>query len=63
MRNVLDGGLVDLSAPAASLLLLKPLAESAGGVMHGGHDKFANQDDPAYVDFLAWIEREAECSQ
>lgn len=63
MRNVLDRGLVDLSAPADSLLLLKPLAESAGGVMHGGHDKFANQDDPAYVDFLAWIERESACSQ
>ena len=63
MRNVLDRGLVDLSAPTDSLLLLKPLAESAGGVMHGGHDKFANDGDPAYVDFLAWIERESACSQ
>jgi hypothetical protein len=62
MRNVLDGGLVDLKNPGASLLLRKPLAESAGGVMHGGHDKFADVNDPAYVDFLAWIEREAACT-
>jgi hypothetical protein len=62
MRDVLGRGLVDLDDPAASLLLLKPLAESAGGVMHGGHDKFAGVDDPAYVDFLSWISREAECT-
>lgn len=62
MRNVLDGGLVDVANPTASLLLLKPLAESAGGVMHGGHDKFADMTDPAYIDFLSWIEREAACS-
>lgn len=62
MRNVLDGGLVDLTNPAASLLLLKPLAESAGGVMHGGGDKFHDLNDPAYIDVRAWIEREAACS-
>jgi hypothetical protein len=62
MRNVSGRGLVDLDDPAASLLLLKPLAESAGGVKHGGHDKFAGVDDPAYVDFLAWISREAACT-
>ena len=62
MRNVLDGGLVDLADPAASMLLLKPLAEGAGGVVHGGHDKFADTKDPAYIDFLTWIEREADCT-
>lgn len=62
IRNVLDGGLVDLTDPAASLLLLKPLAESAGGVMHGGDEKFHGPSDPAYIDFLAWIEREAACA-
>ncbi len=62
MRTVLDGGLVDLADPAASMLLLKPLAESAGGVMHGGHDKFNDTKDPAYIDFLTWIEREAACT-
>lgn len=62
MRNILDGGLIDLGNPGASLLLLKPLAESAGGVMHGGGDKFHDVTDAAYVDFLAWIEREAACT-
>lgn len=62
MRNVLERGLVDHDEPEQSLLLLKPLAESAGGVMHGGHDKFANKTDEAYVDFLAWISREVECA-
>ncbi|MDC0673735.1 hypothetical protein [Nannocystis radixulma] len=57
MRNVLDGGLVDLTDPSASLLLLKPLAESAGGVMHGGGDKFHD-----LTDFKAWIEHEAACT-
>ena len=62
MRNVLDGGLVDLDNPGASLLLLKPLDEGAGGVMHGGGAKFHSTDEPAYLDFLAWIEREAACT-
>lgn len=62
MRNVLERGLVDLEDPAASLLLRKPLAESAGGVVHGGHDKFADVNDPAYVDIRSWIEREAACA-
>ncbi|HET6582119.1 MAG TPA: hypothetical protein VFG69_01705 [Nannocystaceae bacterium] len=61
MRNALELGLIDAADPTQSLLLLKPLAESQGGVVHGGHDKFANRDDPAYQDFLAWIERFAEC--
>lgn len=62
MRNVLERGLVDFEDPAASLLLLKPLAESAGGVVHGGHDKFADVNDPAYVDIRSWIERETACA-
>lgn len=62
MRNILDGGLVDLKHPGASLLLLKPLAESAGGVEHGGDDKFHDLNEPAYLDFKAWIEHEAACT-
>lgn len=61
LRQVIDDGLLDPNDPSQSLLLLKPLAESVGGVMHGGHDKFATMDDPAYLDFLQWIERWAEC--
>jgi hypothetical protein len=61
MRNVIDTGLVDAADPTASLLLLKPLAESAGGVEHGGSDKFEDTTDSAYVDFRRWIERWAAC--
>lgn len=62
LRTIQGGGLLDLDAPASSRLLLKPLAESAGGVEHGGHDKFASVEDPAYMDILDWIEREAACT-
>lgn len=58
MRNVLERGLVDLSDPAQSLLLRKPLGE----VEHGGGIKFHDTDDPAYKDIRAWIEREAACT-
>lgn len=60
MRNVLDGGLVDLADPDASLLLRKPLDE--GDVMHGGGAKFHDVEDPSYLDFRAWIQREAACT-
>ena len=63
MRNVLERELIDVDAPDQSLLLLKPLAESAGGVMHGGHDKFAGTDDVAYGSFLSWIEYYARCNR
>jgi hypothetical protein len=62
MRNVLDGGLIDYADPAASLLLTKPLAEDAGGVEHGGGDKFHDLEDSAYLDIRAWIERETACT-
>jgi len=55
--------LLDRATPANSLLLLKPLSIGQGGVMHGGHEKMAGKDDPAYVDFLHWIERWAACQQ
>lgn len=61
MRNVIDAGYLDAEDPAASLLLLKPLAEDLGGVEHGGHNKMHALEDPAYQDMLAWIERWAEC--
>jgi hypothetical protein len=61
LHNVEAAGWMDLDEPSQSLLLLKPLAESAGGVWHGGHDKFADTMDPAYLDFLYFIERYAEC--
>ncbi|MFO0631750.1 MAG: hypothetical protein U0168_02765 [Nannocystaceae bacterium] len=54
-------GLLDRADPTQSLLLLKPLAVAAGGVEHGGHDKMDDTSDPAYQDFLKWIELWARC--
>lgn len=62
MNAVLREGYVELDQPEQSLLLLKPLAEGAGGVEHGGHDKFQDDRDEAYRDFAAWIQRRAECT-
>lgn len=61
MHNVIDLGLVDVDDPEQSLLLLKPLAESLGGVEHGGGDKFDAIDDGAYKDFKRWIDRYVAC--
>jgi hypothetical protein len=48
---------VNPSNPSASPLLLKPLAEAAGGVAHAApFDAFASTDDPDYQAILAWIE-------
>ena len=42
--------------PAASSLLMKPLAEAVGGAAHGGGEAFASTDDTDYLALLAWIE-------
>jgi hypothetical protein len=62
MRNVLELGLVDLDEPDQSLLLLKPLAEAAGGVMHEGSDKFFDTNDGAYQDYKTWVELYVGCA-
>lgn len=63
MRNVVRDGYVDVDDPSQSLLLLKPLAETYGGVEHGGHHKFSPQNDPAYENFLAWLTHYATCQK
>ena len=42
-------------SPATSPLLLKPLAASAGGLVHGGGDIFADTLDTDYLTIYAWI--------
>jgi len=34
-----------------------------GGIDHGGGEKFHDWEDPAYRDFLRWIEFYAQCQQ
>ncbi|HEX9621527.1 MAG TPA: hypothetical protein VF989_15390 [Polyangiaceae bacterium] len=61
LRTIVQNGYIDVENPAESLLLLKPLPESEGGVEHGGHDKFQDTSDPAYVSFLNFFEQYADC--
>ncbi|MBK6923038.1 MAG: hypothetical protein IPH07_36965 [Deltaproteobacteria bacterium] len=61
MHQVQSLGLVDLANPDQSKLLLKPLAESIGGVEHGGGDKFLDAEDGAYGDFRTWVHKLADC--
>jgi hypothetical protein len=62
MYNMIGRGHVNPTNPELSMLLLKPLAEAQGGVMHEGGDKFAGLDDATYLAFLEWINLFADCS-
>jgi hypothetical protein len=61
MANLFALDVIDFGAPARSLFLRKPLSIEAGGVMHGGHDKYEDTDDEMYQSVLGWIEYEAAC--
>ena len=62
LRRVVSLGLMNLSEPAQSLLVLKPLDEYGRGVKHGGGNKFL-ASDPAYASFLRFIEYYATCTE
>ena len=61
MYQIIGTDLINLKQPEASLLLTKPLKVSAGGVPHGGHDKFQSKSDKNYQNGLAWIKHYADC--
>jgi hypothetical protein len=61
-RVVASDLLINRVQPDQSGLLLKPLDRRAGGVRHGGGTKFRDETDPAYMDFLMWIEQYADCA-
>jgi hypothetical protein len=61
-RNAQDAGYLDPVDPMASLLLTKPLDESLGGVDHGGGPKMHSIDEPAYQDFVYFLQRYSECN-
>lgn len=48
--------LVKPGEPLSSLLLIEPLAHSAGGAeFHSGGRQFASQDDPDWQAIAAWV--------
>lgn len=47
---------VDSAPPLQHLAILKPLAESAGGLDHVGGDVWSDVNDPGYRCVLAWLE-------
>jgi hypothetical protein len=61
LRTVLDAGYLDAENPEESLLLRKPLAIQAGGLEHGGGEKFHDKTDFAYQSFLSFIEYWSSC--
>jgi hypothetical protein len=61
LRTVIDSGYVDADNPEDSLLLRKPLAIAAGGIEHGGGEKFHDQTDFAYQSFLSFIQYWSSC--
>lgn len=61
LKRVLGLGLLDTEDPAESLLLQKPLNDTAGGVKHGGGQKFDSAMDQTYQSFLRFIEHYAAC--
>jgi hypothetical protein len=61
LRTVIDAGYLNSENPEESLLLRKPLAIVAGGLEHGGGEKFHDQTDFAYQSFLSFIEYWSSC--
>jgi hypothetical protein len=61
LRTLIDAGYIDATNPEQSLLLRKPLAIEAGGVIHGGGEKFHDTRDFAYQSFLSFIQHWASC--
>jgi len=61
MRAILRRGLVNIKNPEQSFLLLKPLAESDGGMPHEGGDKFLKENDSHYRSFAHWVFRYSDC--
>lgn len=62
LKRALALGLINVSQPSQSLLLLKPLDSYGGGVPHGGGAKFTKAD-PSYASFTRFIEHYARCQQ
>ncbi|HEX2878927.1 MAG TPA: hypothetical protein VHO25_05260 [Polyangiaceae bacterium] len=60
LRQIERAGYIDIERPRRSLLLLKPLSDEQGGVVHGGGAKF-HEGDSAYLNFTRFVEHYATC--
>lgn len=60
LNTLLEFGLIDPDSPTESLLLLKPLAKSSGGVTHSGGE-LLKPADPLYSLLVAFLEAAAGC--
>lgn len=64
LREIERRGYIDIDDPDHSLLILKPLAVSEGGLEHGGDDKFhGGANDTALINFTHFVEHYAACKR
>lgn len=61
LQRMQNSNYIDLEEPLQSLLLLKPLAESDGGIPHGGHDKIVAENDRAFEAYVHFLTRFGAC--
>jgi hypothetical protein len=61
LRAIEAAGYINVNEPLASRLYLKPLAESLGGIEHGGGPKFHDPNEEGAVAMRHFLERYARC--
>jgi hypothetical protein len=61
VTQLIDNGYLNFDRPSESLILLKPLAEEAGGVSHGGGSKMIDQSDELYQALFVWASYVSSC--
>lgn len=61
LRRMESSGYINVDEPLESVLLLKPLAERDGGIVHGGHDKIVADSDRAFDAYVHFLSRYGEC--
>jgi hypothetical protein len=63
MYNVIGAGYMNVENPSQSMMILKPLEETIGGVYHDGGPKIHTLDEPTYIAYLHWAETWAACQE
>jgi hypothetical protein len=63
MYNVIGAGYMNVENPSQSLLILKPLDETLGGVYHDGGPKIHSLEEATYLAYVHWAETYAACQE